>query len=96
MLLNYELIILLSITAIVVNILLEPDMLLYWYGNLLDRLPTWLSFPLGRCEKCLSGQLALWGFILLEPYNLVNHIFTITATIFITYILTLILWKLRK
>ena len=98
MLLNYELIILMSITAIVVNLLLEPFMILNWYGKLLDKLPTWLSFPLGRCEKCLSGQLALWFYLILyfDNYDFICHLFTITTTIFITYLTTTILWKLNK
>ena len=96
MLLNYEIIILLSIAAIVVNLLLEPNMALNWYGNLIDRLPTWLSFPLGRCEKCLSGQLAFWWFIIFEKYNIVEHILTVTTTIFLTYIITKTIWNLKK
>lgn len=95
MLLNYEIITLLSVAAIVVNLLLEPYMALNWYGNLIDKLPTWLSFPLGRCEKCLSGQLALWYFVF--HYNgIIELILSITTTIFITYIITKTIWKLGK
>jgi len=98
MLLNYEIAILLSMAAIVVNTLLEPFMILNWYSNLIDRLPEWLSFPLGRCEKCLSGQLAFWYYLISDfnEYNIFVHILFTTTTIFITLILTKLLWKLNR
>ena len=32
-------------------------------GDLFARLPLWLNKPLGLCEKCFAGQIALWSGI---------------------------------
>lgn len=46
----------------------------------------WLLKPLGACEKCVSGQLALWffvGYSILQSYNcIIDCIFTIPKLIF--------------
>jgi len=54
------------------DILTQPGMILESYGRWLDQFyisrPK-LARPLGYCGKCLSGQIALWGF---GAFNSVN------------------------
>ena len=74
-----------GITAWVFSmILLDPDMIFGWYGKFLDKLPAWLSKPLGKCEYCLSGQLSLWYYLFNDysQYNLITHIFFVSLSIF--------------
>ena len=66
-----------------------------FYGQLIERLPLWLQNPLGGCPKCMAGQIALWGYILLPGYKFLDHIIFIVVTIFVTEILTLIYGKLQ-
>jgi len=60
--------------------------ILSWWDKLIQRLPAWLEKPLGGCSYCMAGQIALWYYFFLEDYSFVNHIFFITATIFITHL----------
>lgn len=54
---------------VITCILMTQDYLLEWYLDLLLILETkgkfgkWLSKPLGLCEKCFTGQLALWIWV---------------------------------
>jgi len=52
------------------------------YQKLIDKLPEWLSWPLGKCFKCFSGQVCLWYFIIIKPFNIVDLLFFISAGIF--------------
>lgn len=56
------------------------------------------------CEKCVSGQLSLWIYLFwnyenytfgfrLSIYNLIEHIFFVTTTIFLTTIIKSIYLK---
>lgn len=62
----------LSVFAYVFScILTEDGYILSWYDDLLIDLESkakWLAYPLGRCEKCFAGQLALWFWIFIN-YN---------------------------
>lgn len=62
----------------------------------------WLLKPLGACEKCTSGQVAMWLFLghsIIDKYYLnnisifviVNHIFTICLAILLTILFKKIL-----
>lgn len=69
-------------------VLTQPDMILNrWYRFLAQKAPAWLFYPLVHCEKCVSGQLALWIYPLLiislmdVSYNLFMHIWYITQCI---------------
>lgn len=42
------------------NILIQPGEILGFFGNWINRLPDYLRKPLGGCEACFAGQLALW------------------------------------
>mgnify|MGYP006879605782 FL=1 len=57
----------LSVVGFVVSVLLmEQGQLLSWYDDWLDgvedKLP-WLSHPLGKCERCFTGQLSFWFYV---------------------------------
>jgi hypothetical protein len=55
----------LGITAYVfVHVLCQPGMLLHGWYRVLLHLPTWLAKPLGLCDRCLAGQMALWYYLL--------------------------------
>ena len=56
-------------------ILMQQDYILEWWLDfvlwLLEKGYKWAAYPLGYCEKCLSGQLGLWFYLALnfEYYN---------------------------
>ena len=103
---NYELSLLIAVFAFVyTNILTDAEMLLNPLYNYLDcklngpcndGTNHWLFKVLIHCERCVSGQLALWIYFY---YNFVNyifnfsidlifsHLFFITFTILLTCIL---------
>jgi len=77
------------ITYVYSVILTEPGMLLTGLWKWLEskHLPEWIFNPLINCFKCVAGQVALWSFFFLFPYNIFNHIFFISLTIFISLII---------
>lgn len=80
-------------------ILMSEGMLFEWYSDLLDDLErankkaTWITKPLGNCNLCFSGQLALWTSL---SMNLKELIIFICITILFTNIITLSIKKLRQ
>ena len=78
----------LSLTAYVVSALMKPEQIFAWYARLLDKLPYYLANPLGYCFKCFTGQVCLWGYLIAyyNDYNLLNHVFFISAGIFLSLI----------
>lgn len=88
-----------GITAYVFTMILtDPDMIFGWYGKLLDKLPSWIAKPLGKCEYCLAGQMALWYYIYLHyaDYNAVNHIFYISISIFVVEVINNLIIYFKK
>ena len=90
---NYELGLLIAIFGYVyTNILTDVDMILNFVYNQLDQRITkhrWLFHMIIHCEKCVSGQVALWIYLItnFHKYNLLQHIFFITYTILIVEII---------
>ncbi len=83
----------LALTAwVFVNILEDEDMIFGWYGKLIDKLPKWISKPIGGCDLCMAGQFGFWGYFLLGDYKLIEHLFFIILTIFFIKILDLIIY----
>ena len=87
---------LLAITAWTFShILLKDGMILDWWGKILVRLPEKIADPLGLCEYCLAGQLALWfylwknwgGYEVAFCDHLVGHIIFVSLTIFLVEII---------
>ena len=92
--------ILIGICAYVYSfILLEEGMILGWFGKLLCRLPDWLHEPLGGCEYCVAGQMALWYYLWVNFDNylinidksVISHILFITLAIFVVELINI--WK---
>lgn len=80
----------------ITNVLMQPGHVLAWYYDLLDRLAydpykgprrfACLAKPFGHCDICLTGQLALWYFLLfLQPYRPDCHIVFVCLAIAIIH-----------
>jgi len=78
-----------------VNMLQDEGMIFAWYGRWLERVPEWLSHPLGKCDICMAGQFGLWGYFLVGDYHVLNHLFFIVLTIFFIKIIDRIAYGLR-
>ena len=88
--------IIVGITAwVFVIILMDSGMIFNKWTLVLNKLPDWLAYPLGRCEYCLAGQLSLWYFFTLGNYNLLHHIGFISIAIFTTKIINIIVYGNR-
>ena len=82
------------------HILIDGEMIFEKWWLVLNRLPIWISKPLGACEYCLSGQLALWYYLytswLVGSYNALEHIVYISIAIFTTKIANRIIYGRLK
>jgi hypothetical protein len=56
------------------------------YQKLIAKLPDWLSWPLGKCFKCFTGQVMLWVFIFTHKFDLVELLFFISAGIMVSMV----------
>ena len=74
-----------------VFILIDTGMIFEKWWVVLNKLPQWLSKPLGSCEYCFAGQLALWVYLIqrliVGSYNVFEHIAFISIAIFTTKII---------
>ena len=59
----------------------QEGMIFAWYQQLINRLPEWLSKPLGGCYKCMTGQMMLWYFVITKPFNIIELLFFVSAGI---------------
>ena len=75
-----------TVAVVFSMVLIEEEGIFAFYGRLINRLPTWLSKPLGMCEVCFGGQLAFWYYIFLDGYTVPGHVFFVSWTIFFTWI----------
>ena len=88
------------------EVLTEAGMILNWFFHLIGKLPEWLFKPLIGCFKCVAGQFALWTFLVqkFENYSNIktifeltelvgNHIFFISITIFIAWLINKVYTK---
>ena len=81
-----ELLIISILIAVTVHVfvreLTDEGMIFGWYGKFLDKLNPYIANPLGGCDKCFGGQIALFFYIFYtNEYNLIIHIFFISLTI---------------
>jgi len=91
----YEIIII-AICGYVYSIkLTEPEMIFNKLYHLLHRLPGWLFNPLIGCVYCVTGQIALWYYLLTywNEYNLLTHIVYICLSIFAVEIIMILKTK---
>jgi len=65
-------------------ILLDEGMIFSWYYKKISMLPDWLNKPLGTCEYCFGGQVALWYYLYQyhSSYSLISHVVFICGVIF--------------
>lgn len=67
---------------VITCILMAEDYLLEWYLDLLlvleikGKFGKWLSKPLGLCEKCMTGQIALWVWLIVNNGEYLEDWFT--------------------
>jgi len=71
-----------SLIAYMFYALTKPKMLFAYYGALLDFLPDYLSWPLGKCYQCFTGQVCLWYYLFTKEFHLVELLFFVSAGIF--------------
>jgi len=77
-----------SLIASVFSFLGEPDQIFWKYRRLIMKLPDWANKPLGSCNLCLTGQCCLWYYLIfhISSYNLIDHLFFVSAGIFLSSI----------
>jgi len=51
------------------------------YQKMIAKLPDWLSWPLGKCHKCFTGQVMFWVFVTTKPFNIIELSFFVAAGI---------------
>jgi hypothetical protein len=58
---------------VIFGVLMQPGMLLAWYGDLVHKWHNewpdkwrWLAKPLGYCGACFAGQIGWWWFLFLH------------------------------
>jgi hypothetical protein len=78
------------------EILTQPSEMFSWAFKLIDKLPFWLSKPLGGCAKCFSGQIAFWTYIVVFPYQYSNILLSIYLHIYFVSLTILAAWLLQK
>lgn len=79
-----------SLIAFMFVALGEPDMIFSPYQKLISKLPDWLNKPLGSCCYCFCGQASLWYFIITKPFDIIELLFFISLSIFLTKIYDII------
>ena len=55
------------IAAVAFTMLTRDGYILSWYADLLNKIESrypWIAWPLGYCEKCFAGQVALWFWLI--------------------------------
>lgn len=70
-------------------LLIEDGMIFGKWWVVLNKLPSWLSKPLGACEYCLAGQIALW-YGVWQGHSIITHITFISITIFFVHLINII------
>ena len=77
-------------------ILIDEGMIFEKWWNIINRLPMWLSKPLGSCEFCFTGQLALWYYLYFawrtDAYNAFYHIAFISIAILTVKMINVIIY----
>lgn len=75
---------------IVSSELIKPKHLLHfwflWLEKLEKKYPK-IAYPIGYCEKCFAGQIALWYFLFVEKFNFINLLLFISFAILATIVL---------
>lgn len=83
------------ISVVVSEMLITDGNIFAFYGKMLERLPDVLSKPLGECPRCMAGQIALWSYLFLDDYNIIEHLIFVACSILFTELIVLIYGKLQ-
>ena len=59
----------------------HEGMIFNFSQRLIARLPDWLSWPLGKCHKCFTGQVSLWYYVFTKEFNAFDLMFFVSASI---------------
>ena len=98
-----------AIVGVTINVIMPNERILNWWFRIGTRVgikhvgppgqeserERWFYRPIWGCEKCLSGQIALWSFICLfaHYYSAFGHVLAICTAIFSAVILSTIIKK---
>ena len=84
-------------------ILTDNDMIFGFVPELTIRFnaPMWLRKILWACEYCVTGQIALWGYLILSVkgivfYDWLDHVVFVALSIFIIYVFNRIDYAVEK
>ena len=80
----------LSLIAFMFTALGKEKMIFAFYQRWISKLPDWLSYPLGKCYICFTGQVMYWYFIFTKEFNLFDLCFFVSAGIFASMIYNMI------
>ena len=72
----------LSLIAFMFTALGRERMIFEPYQKMIKKLPIWLSYPMGECYVCFTGQVMLWVFLFTHEFNFLELCFFISAGIF--------------
>jgi len=70
-----------------------------WLERMADagRWRSWIAKPLGACERCFAGQLALWCSVADHPGAILRHLEAAAwAVLFATAIAAAYQWLMRR
>ena len=75
-----------AVVSYVLWLIMSPGMILSFWLRWITALPAWLYKPLGGCLYCMSGQIALWYYLIahFKSYNPIDHLVTICGVILLT------------
>jgi hypothetical protein len=68
--------------------LIQPDFILDFMGPVIDKIKSQKIKHLLTCSTCMSGQFALWFYLLfhMEHYHILEHLSVIAVTIWLSAI----------
>jgi hypothetical protein len=59
--------------------------ILSWYGKAIDRLPWYISRPIGGCYMCITGQACLWYYVIaVRPFYVIDLAFFVSGGILLS------------
>jgi len=81
-----------SLIATMFSFLGETGEIFAWYRKIIMKLPDWLNKPLGSCNLCFTGQATFWYYLIVHfaDYNIIDHLFFASCSIFLSYIYSII------
>jgi len=85
-----------ALSIVYCEVLTLPDMILGWWDKLIHRVfkSEWILKPLGDCVYCFSGQVALWGYLLImDEWYWLKHLLFVGFVIFLSYTYKQIKWN---